>query len=329
VAVSVLAVQYGTDRVLLATLIAFGPRWLLVVPVIPLAVAALVFTPTRQVPLLVAVLGITIFILVFGALDFRFGGGRARGAPSFRFMTQNLGGSPVTARQLHQFLTTHRIDIAAIQECPFYDDGPKRLGWQFFYGGDLCVISRYPFAVLDVADPGQLWRGGRVPLRLDVDSPAGRFQLLIVHFETVRGGLNALRDFGPNGIESFDRNRLDARTESAAARARLHSSRPFIIAGDFNLPVESAIYKQYWGDLRNLFSRCGRGFGQTKFTPLYGIRIDHVVASNEWECTDAQVLSSPYDGDHRAVVVDVQLQRLTAGGLRVATWQAAADRDTR
>ena len=81
-----------------------------------------------------------------------------------------------------------------------------------------------------------------------------------------------------------------------------------VVAGDFNLPVESAIYRANWGDLRNAFSNCGRGFGHTKFTSLFGIRIDHVLTSDPWRCADARVLPSPYGGDHAPLVVDLVIR---------------------
>jgi vancomycin resistance protein VanJ len=203
------------------------------------------------------------------------------------------------------------VDVAALQECPFYDSSPDGSGWHFYYGGDLCMISRYPFSVLDLVEQEDGWRDPYLrPVRIEVAAPAGRFQLLNIHLETVRGGLNALRDDGWAGVRWFEHNREDAMQESAAARARVRAARrPLLVAGDFNLPVESAIYKQNWGDLQNLFSLCGRGFGRTRLTPLYGIRIDHIIASEEWECAGARVLASPYGGDHVPLVVDVRLKR--------------------
>ena len=57
-------------------------------------------------------------------------------------------------------MKAERVDVAALQECPFYNYDMARLGWRFYYGGDLCLVSRYPFAVLDDADPEHAWRSG-------------------------------------------------------------------------------------------------------------------------------------------------------------------------
>jgi endonuclease/exonuclease/phosphatase (EEP) superfamily protein YafD len=111
-------------------------------------------------------------------------------------------------------------------------------------------------------------------------------------------------------LPQFAANREESRRESRSARAKIgrSPSAPFVVAGDFNLPVESAIYRADWGDLGNAFSMCGRGFGHTKFTGLFGIRIDHVLMSAQLRCVDARVLSSPYGGDHAPLVVDLVIR---------------------
>lgn len=310
VGVSAIAVQFLTDRLLPATLIAFGPRWLLALPLVPLTlvVAGLRF---RQRRLALGGLGLIACVLMFGVMDLRLGRGRVSGIPSLRVMTHNVGGSTITSKGLHDFLTREHIDIAAIQECPFYDYGPARLGWHLYYGGDLCLVSRYPLSVLDPVEAAADEReSDPEPVRFEISTAFGRFQLMNVHPETVRGGLEAIRHDGWAGLSVLAHNRVEARRQSEAARGRLHSvTTPFLVAGDFNLPVESEIYKANWGELRNVFSSCGRGFGYTKYTSVYGIRIDHVLASGQWECTDARVLASPYGGDHLPLVVDLRLKQ--------------------
>jgi len=297
-----------TDRIDVATLIGFGPRWLAAVPLVPLTAWMIVAVPKRQMALIGGVLALSATALLIGVLDLRLGLGRTPGPPSVRVMTQNLGGSAVDADVLGELMVREQVDVAAFQECPFYDNSPTRPGWQFYYGGDLCLLSRYPFTVLDILDPDNEWRrGGRTPIRFEIRGPVP-FQVVNVHFQTVRGGLTALWGGRGEGLGGFEDNRREASQESSSTRARVRAlDGPFLVVGDFNLPVESAFYRDNWADLRNMFSRCGRGFGHTKFTPLFGIRIDHVIASGHWECTDARVLSSPYGGDHAPLIVDLNL----------------------
>jgi endonuclease/exonuclease/phosphatase family metal-dependent hydrolase len=258
---------------------------------------------------LLGILVLSAVVLVFGFLDFRLGLFRGSGPPALRIMTHNLGAGHVTAEALDTLLRTEHVDIAALQECPFYDLSIARFGWHFYYGGDLCVVSRFPFTVLDESDPEHVWRrGGREPLRFAIDTPIGRIQLLNVHFETIRGGLQALGGTSSR-LSEFQRNRERARLDSRTAREKTkRGAEPLVVAGDFNLPVESAIYRASWGDLDNAFSSCGRGFGHTKFTGVFGIRIDHVLSSDHLMCTNARVLTSPYGGDHAPLIVDLRFR---------------------
>jgi len=302
------AIQFLVDRVWLATLVGFGPRWLTALPLLPLAGwAAWEWRREGSWPVLGA-LALAGVVLLAGILDFRLGLRRASGAADIRLMTWNVGPRGVSAEALDALMRRNRVDVAALQECPYYDLAPLRFGWKFFYGGDLCLVSRFPFTVEDVADPGSVWEhSGRQPIKFRVDSPGGSFQLLNVHLPTIRAGLEG---FAPQTAGSFESNRIDAREQSASARSRVSDPRvPLIVAGDFNLPVESAIYRASWGDLVNVFSSCGRGFGHTKFTDAFGIRIDHILVSASWECTDADVLSPAEDGDHAPLVVALRGRR--------------------
>ena len=295
-----------TDRAWPATVIAFAPRWPVAVPLLGLmALGVLTGFDRRSAVLLL----VTTLVLLLGLLDFRLGLGRTAEAASLRVMTQNVGASQVNAASLDRLMRNERIDVAALQECPFYDHSVKRYGWHFFYGGDLCLVSRFPFSVLDVPDAEEVWRRNERVHRFEVHGPGGRFEIVNVHLSTVRDGLDALRLHVLGGLPLLEANRRESARQSRDARERTNrTGAPFIVAGDFNLPVESTIYRQTWGDLANTFSSCGRGFGYTKFTRLHGVRIDHVLTSADWRCTTAYVLASPYGGDHAPLVVELALQ---------------------
>ena len=77
-----------------------------------------------------------------------------------------------------------------------------------------------------------------------------------------------------------------------------------ILAGDFNMPVESRIYREFWGDFRDAFSAAGNGWGETKLTSWYGTRIDHVLYSPPWVCRRVSV-GPPMGSDHCPLVADL------------------------
>jgi len=310
VAVVCVAIQFLVDRVWLATLAGFGPRWLTALPLLPLAGWALWDSLRERSWPLLGTLALTAGMLLAGILDLRLGLGRASGAADIRLMTWNMGPRGVSAEELDDLLRRTRVDVAVLQECPYFDRAPLRFGWKFFYGGDLCLVSRFPFTVLDVADQDDFWKhSGRQPIAFRIESPKGPFHLLNVHLPTIREGLAW---WGPQRRTSFETNRADAMQQSALARDRVREpTMPLVVAGDFNLPVESAIYRASWGDLVNVFSACGRGFGYTKFTGAFGVRIDHILVSTSWECTDANVLSPADDGDHAPLVVALRGRQLS------------------
>ena len=93
--------------------------------------------------------------------------------------------------------------------------------------------------------------------------------------------------------------------ESLLAHAfAIQSKGPLLVAGDFNMPEESAIYRRHWSGLNNAFSCAGYGFGTSKETRWHGIRIDHVLLGPGWSCLHTQV--GPHlGGDHRPMVADL------------------------
>ena len=148
-----LAVDVLADRAWPATILAFGPRWPAALPLFPLALLVVVVTTGRMARRLIVLVAVTGLVLVFGFMDYRLGLGRVAATPVLRIMTHNLGGSRVTGDALDRFMTAERIDIAALQECGFYNNDMAHLDWHFYYGGNLCLVSRYPFTLPDVRDP--------------------------------------------------------------------------------------------------------------------------------------------------------------------------------
>ena len=83
---------------------------------------------------------------------------------------------------------------------------------------------------------------------------------------------------------------------------------PRLVAGDFNMPTESAIFQRYWGSLTDGFEHAGFGFGYSRLAGWIRLRIDHILADDSWVVKSAQVLPD-YGSDHLPVMVDVELRR--------------------
>jgi endonuclease/exonuclease/phosphatase family metal-dependent hydrolase len=305
------SVRVLTDRFWPVTLIAFGPRWVFAIPILPIVYLILTAIPARAATPPLLLLAAASTVLLFGLLDFHWGPSGHDVLRHVRVLTHNIGESRVDPAAFDHFMREHEVDVAALQECPFYNNEPASFGWKFFYGGDMCLASRFPFSPPALADPDNAeQRYSLEPLRFVIDAPAGRFQLLNVHLTTIRSGLQQFVRHPAGVLGALAINRQDADHESREAR-RLTGhpgDGPLLIAGDFNLPVESAIYREHWSDFRNAFSTCGSGFGYTKHERLFSIRIDHVLMSDAWSCVNAQVLGTPYGGDHDPLIVDLRFR---------------------
>jgi endonuclease/exonuclease/phosphatase (EEP) superfamily protein YafD len=100
-------------------------------------------------------------------------------------------------------------------------------------------------------------------------------------------------------------NAISREIESrVTSRWAVQGQLPLLVAGDFNLPVESRIYRESWGGFINAFSRSGRGFGFTRFNGWIRVRIDHVLAGPGWRVDRAWV-GPDVGSDHRPVVADL------------------------
>jgi vancomycin resistance protein VanJ len=81
------------------------------------------------------------------------------------------------------------------------------------------------------------------------------------------------------------------------------------VFGDFNMPLESAIFRRCWSPLADAFSTAGWGFGFTKTSEKrgwsYGARIDHVLFSPPWRCLRCWV-AGDIGSDHLPLVAELR-----------------------
>ncbi len=293
------------DAAALPTLVLFGPRWVVALPLLmlaPLAVAARSWWA----------IGATVLAAVLAAGPLT--GGTVGVGPVFapgrpavdrlRVVTWNTGGK-TAGQSFRRFVEDTAPDVLLLQESDHHIDAAHfPSGWQVTPGGGPRVASRYPVRVIDQLDYRDFGAGGGV-LRCAVATPTGELTVVNVHLPTPRPGIEAalgskLRDLGP--LRDIIRLRADA---SAKVRAWVGEPNPdLILAGDFNMPVESRIYRANWADFSNAFSEAGTGWGTTKQTHWFGTRIDHVLYSRPWRCRRVQV-GDELGSDHRPVIADL------------------------
>jgi endonuclease/exonuclease/phosphatase (EEP) superfamily protein YafD len=298
------------DRWWPATVLLFAPRWVLAAPLGPLALLALIRRRRLLLPLAAAA------AIVFGPVMGLCVPNPLRSeptAPRVRVLTQNLGKVPLASGAVRTLMAEVKPDIAAFQECAAPEDGASPVpGYNLHVDRDLCLLSRFPILKADPRDRQDVWqKGGSGAMALyTIEGPAGIFYFMNVHLETVRDGIGAVLGKKLGGVPELEANIAARRWESELARDWIgRVSGALLVAGDFNMPVESGIYRDLWSHYTNAFSDAGTGYGFTKQTRLLGVRIDHVLAGPGWAVERAWV-ARPIGSDHDGVIAD--LRRETA-----------------
>jgi endonuclease/exonuclease/phosphatase family metal-dependent hydrolase len=339
----------SSDRWLPATLFAFGPRWVVLLPLVVLAPAAVLASRRAMgvlavgtVVALMPLMGLRIALPPAGMTA-----PRAATAPALRVLSLNALGGDIVRERLDDIMTRYAPDLIAFQECGerLGASLDARAGWYTVRVGRLCSTSRWPLTFLDTMPRlafqrlAQYGAGGTGQLvRARVAHPAGAFDFVNVHLETARKGLEGLMGDGgvfPDGDAFADGDGRDAvrararaerdgavvgearaelnamvrnsESERAAMWAARHAdTRPVIVAGDFNMPVEASIYREHWGALTNAFDARGTGFGFTRYDGRWlRVRIDHVLAAPRWFDVRGAWVGEDAGSDHLPMVADL------------------------
>jgi vancomycin resistance protein VanJ len=293
-----------------ATLLAFGPRWPLAAAAVPiLAYAA--WRRNRRVALAVTIAGLLAAGPYMGLClpvprSQAEGAGRAITVASYNIQERRID-DPRVERVVRQL----NVDVLALQECRSGKLGELEL-YELHVATvfGLCLFSRFPIVAIEGRDPKDAWErnGSGAIMRVTLDVDGRHLHVLVLHLATVRDGLEALRYERFGGVDRMLANIELRRWESEIARAWGDAAKgPMLVMGDLNMPVESAIYRRYWGDLSNAFDECGSGLGHTKHTRLFGVRIDHVLMNDALRC-DAIAVGEHGDSDHSPIVATLTLR---------------------
>lgn len=296
-------VSFWGDEAAIPSLFLFGPRWVVVVP-FALLVPLVIWTRSRRAIALTLLSG----IIVAGPLT----GGTAAVGPQFvaerpalvqlRVVSWNMGGR-VDRPAFVQFLAQTGATLIVCQECGI---GPDELpkGWTLLGAGGNRVATPLPIRLDASLDFNPLGVGGRLD-RFVLDTPDGEITLIDVHLPTVRPGIETA--MGSKFRDLSELRRIIGIREQASRSARAWVGEPapsMIAVGDFNMPVESRIYRRDWSAFRNAFDDAGTGWGTTKQTSWFGVRIDHILFAPSWRCRRIWV-GPPMGSDHRPVIADL------------------------
>ncbi len=306
----VAALVYGpSERLWPVTLFLFGPRWVFALPLLLLVPGAMLVD--RRIAGAIVVVPALLAEPLFG-LSIPWGRLVAHSdspSPRIRIATWNVGGGGGERGALDELMAMEAPDVVVLQESgrQVFEATP---GWYRHAEGGMSVLSRFPIVRVATRDRSDVWRmaGSGAIVRYSLDTPLGRVDLTSVHLETPREGLESILRFGPGAAPELEAKNAQRLVEARLAREWASGSpAPLrLVAGDFNTPVESHLFRDHWKGYSECHSAAGWGFGFTKRTRLIGTRIDHVLAGPGLACVSARV-SPSRGGDHSPLVVEIGL----------------------
>jgi len=293
----------ASDATPAGMLLAFAPRWALVLPWLVLLVVAWFRSKALVVAFVVAAAATALTVAGFEVPSTAQSDRHA-----LRVVTYNTDGSREMAGRIASDLVAWDADVVVFQDCPgrLAEALRKTKAGQVKAINELCLISRLPIRHFEPMEMPR-WDDRRTrAVRVDVDAPGGLVTVVGVHFPSPRTALNAarLRNFRLLSRSIEHRARISREVRDWSAR----SPHPVIVAGDFNMPHGSALLRRDWRAWRNAFSESGWGFGHTMRVGPFSVRIDHVLLPSLLVAERAQVLSG-YPSEHQPLVVDVGWSR--------------------
>ena len=289
------------DSMVITTPLLYGPRWVWLVP--PLVLLPLAIRRWRGlVPVSVAA-GIALFPIM--QLEINIRPEPVALDRQLTVVTFNYNRMPELG-PLHHLVAETRPDILALQEWSPENPRDPLPGWTLRCVGSVCIASRYPIGEPEGLDRSIIGGYDSMAIRAVVTTPAGPVAFASIHLETVREGLEAILDGRRDAFSEIRSNIIFRNLESRLIVDWIRKADlPIVVGGDFNLPSDSAIFREHWAEFSDAFEDAGVGFGYTKFTSWWGVRIDHVVYDGRWRALRAKV-GPNLGGDHRPMIATLE-----------------------
>ena len=231
-------------------------------------------------------------------------------------LTCNVQGLAYSPSKLGELIARTHPDLIALQECSDEDHLDALAGFHTFRRGELVVASHWPLTLCDFPsnrDPQRSWPRSDL-LIATAQTPFGTLHFCTVHFDTPRFGLSRALDrktiLRPARSSLIVEETVRREREShqvAALIARL--PKPVIVAGDFNMPADSNIFRDCWSGWRNAFSDAGWGDGHTVHVATssvkFGHRIDHILSDPQLRASRSWV-ESEIGSDHSPLIAELR-----------------------
>jgi vancomycin resistance protein VanJ len=295
----------GADLWWPATLLMFCPRWLAALPLGLLVPAASLLQRQALLVLLGALVVVAGPVMGFCLPWQRILSSTPQGQ-HFRVLTCNLHYHVDGTVPLERLVAATRPDIVLLQEWRGSEDSPAFLGggWHTHDVRGLFLASAYPLRRATQFGYDSTLEKGLI-MRYQLDTPAGVVNVFSLHLASPREGLAKMiheRGTAPADLEA--ETQLRWRQSRYLARVAEKVSDPVLLAGDFNTPPESAIFRDLWSHYQDAFAFAGWGWGYTFKGARTMVRIDHILAGPGWHC-DACWVGPNIGSPHRPVLADL------------------------
>ena len=290
------------DRWWPATMLLFGPRWILLLPLsvlIPLATAL----RRRWLWSLLA----TVLLIAGPFMDLRI---TSRGLfpedrqpLSVRVLTLNTHFTAVDALQLKQLIDQSKPDIVALQE--WFPTNRQIIfpdaSWHTIQLPEALLASPYP--IRSVGSPmGESDVTAGVTYHYIVEIPWRFVSFYNVHLSSPHNAFRNVLHRSPYGVPRLTFNSIQRLREASSLQEA--SDGDTILAGDFNLPRDSTIFRSELSGFSDAFTDAGLGYGLTYYSQWTTIRIDHILMGKNWYCTRCW-LGPDIGSPHRPLVADL------------------------
>lgn len=300
------AFHWASDRCWMATALLFAPRWLWGLPLCALAPAVAV--KHQRLLWLLGLASVIVIGPIMGlCLPWRIEFASRTAGLNLRVLTCNGDCRDLDPARFSALLNEVQPSIVVMQDVwtPHVTNVFESDGWYVHVHDGLCLASRFPIRAVKTLDSDKFGPGLGGAACYDLETPAGIVHCFNLHLATPRWGLLALIHGHSHGAEKLQDNSNLRRQQSIAISRRASTlAGPVLLAGDFNTPVESTIYRECWSGYTNAFSVTGLGWGNTHLTRHTGVRIDHILASPNWQVRRCWV--GPDVGSaHRPIIADL------------------------
>ncbi|MES2791657.1 MAG: endonuclease/exonuclease/phosphatase family protein [Planctomycetota bacterium] len=191
-------------------------------------------------------------------------------------------------------------------------------GWNVHRVDEYLVASKFPLKFISQAFVQGYDRVTAV--RYEVETPMGPVAVFNVHQTSPRRSLTQLKPwsmFIGSGIETVEQGVALRDVEAMKTRAFTQPEgldQPVIVAGDFNMPNDSSLFRKHWGNLSDAYASTAVGYGYTspcrasKLWPANTpwAQVDHILANRDWQVERCWIGKSA-GSDHRLIAAQLRL----------------------